>query len=140
MKKILALTLLAYAASSHAADAAVDVATGSLLQVILSLVLVLGVIVAISIGFKKFGLNRMQSHLPVKVIGAISVGNNQRVMVIEAGDEWLVVGVTPQNMSTLTTMPRQQSSDTTTNLSNPNQPNFSAWMQKNLEKYHVKKS
>ena len=128
---------LVYCTQSMAADATVVNASGNLLQVTVSLVLVLGLIIAISIGFKKFGINRMQSNLPVKVIGAISVGNNQRIMVLEAGDEWLVLGITPQNITTLTALPRQENPVSADPANN--QPNFSAWMQATLEKYHAKK-
>ena len=129
--------LLFSVASCQAADEAVNSASGNLLQVTLSLVLVLGLIIAISMGFKKFGINRMQSNLPVSVIGAVSIGNHQRLMVIEVGEEWIVLGVTPQNISTIPSLPRQSAEVTVTDIT---KPNFATWMQSTLEKYHAKKN
>lgn len=131
-----------WCAVSVAADvpsATVSSASGNLIQITLSLILVIGLLIALSIGFKKFGINRIGSTFPVKVIGAISVGNNQRIMVIEVDDEWIVLGVTPQNISTITSMARQESIHSSTNSDGTAKPNFAAWMQSTLEKYHVKK-
>ena len=117
-----------------AANAAVP---PSLVRIIVSLVLVVGSMILLAVLVKKFGLNRMQtSNFPVKIIGAMSLGNNQRIMIIEAGEEWVVLGVTPQNISTITSMPRQE--DHTTIVS-PDSSNFPAWMKKAFEKYSVKK-
>ena len=107
-------------------------ATSNLLQVSLSLTLVLALLFFASWAFKRFGAGTLHANLPVRVIGAISIGNNQRIMVLEAGESWIVLGVTPQQISTITTLPRQESSI-------ESRPNFSAWLQQSLEKYHVKK-
>jgi flagellar protein FliO/FliZ len=126
------------AASPAAATTPDGVGSGSLIQITLSLLLVVGLLVGLSILFKKFGMNRIISNsFPVKVIGAIGIGNNQRIMVIEVNDEWIVLGVTPQQISTITTMPRQESSNGPGN--DMGKIKFATWMQSALEKYHAKK-
>ncbi|PRC90786.1 flagellar biosynthetic protein FliO [Solimicrobium silvestre] len=147
MKLLTLFWLVVYCSASHAVDASAgsaagsttSLAAGNLIQVTLSLLLVIAILIALSVAFKKFGLNRIQAAFPVKVVGAISVGNHQRIMVIEAGDEWIVLGVTPQHISTITSMPRQKSDDTSNSNGN-NKAHFSTWMQSALEKYHVKKT
>lgn len=123
------------AMAAETAVAANSTTFPSLARVLISLIVVIGFLIVLSVLFKKFGLNRMTSTFPVKIIGAMSLGRNQRLVMIEVGDEWIVLGVTPQHISTVTKMPRQEvevnaGADT---------PNFPAWMQGALQKYSAKK-
>jgi len=132
------ITLLGMAAlcgASHAAEVTDSPASVNLMKITLSLLLIVGLMIGFAVLAKKFGLNRIQgSSLPVKVIGAISIGTNQRLVVIEVGEEWLLLGVTPQQITTITSMPRQE----TPAAAVPGQQ-FSSWMQSALEKYNAKK-
>ena len=133
-----ALVLCCSDALAGATPATDPAASANLVQITLSLLLVVGVLIGFSALFKKFGLNRMMNSgpFPVKVIGAVSIGNNQRLMVIEVNDEWIVLGVTPQQITNIATMPRQETPDT---AGPGNKVQFSAWMQSAFEKYHAKK-
>lgn len=108
------------------------------LQIIFSLVVVVGILIGLAVLFKKFGLNRMSASAPVKIVGAIHIGNNQRIMVMEAGEEWVVLGVTPHHISTLTTMPRQEDIADSAGA-NAAKPNLPAWLQRVAQNYQVKK-
>jgi len=123
-------------AAGNATTGADPVSAGNLTQITLSLLLVVGLLIFGSFMFKKFGMNKFNSPFPVKVIGAISVGNNQRLVVIEVGEDWIVLGVTPQQISTIATMPRKE---TPPGSGLGDKINFSTWMQSALEKYHAKK-
>ena len=134
------LLALATCCATARASAGDTVAAGGLMQITLSLLLVVAVLIGISVLFKKFGLNRINNGaFPVKVIGAMAISNNQRLMMIEVGDQWLLLGITPQNITTLTTMPRQENSGSAGSAGSPDKTNFSTWMQSALEKYHAKK-
>jgi len=140
--KLTLLLLSAFLSMPRLADAAdavgaTSTASPNLVRIVVSLVLVVGILIVLAITFKKFGLNRMQSAFPVKIIGAVSLGSNQRIMIIEAGEEWIVLGVTPQNISTITRMPRQEGDNTAGGIDKPDVP---AWMQSALGKYLVKKA
>lgn len=131
--RLLTLILLTCWSTASSATTTENPASLNLLQVTLSLLLVVGVLIGLSVLFKKFGLNRMAGgSFPVKVIGAVSIGNNQRLMMIEVGDEWILLGVTAQQITNLTSMPRQETA--AANSANIN-PNFAGWMQSALEKY-----
>lgn len=144
--KLRAFTLLVvgffYTASmAIAAETAVvaNAATSpSLLRTLVSLIVVVGILIALSVLFKKFGLNRMIPTFPIKVIGALNLGKNQRLVVIEVGDEWIVLGATPQHISTITKMPRQEA-DNAGIVDGASNANFPAWMQGALQKYAAKK-
>jgi flagellar protein FliO/FliZ len=128
--------MLVWVATCHAASATDTPAAANMIQVTLSLLLIVGLLFGFSYVVKKFGLGKMinSSQFPVKVIGAISIGSNQRLMVIEVGDEWIVLGITPQNMTTITSMPRQvaPAANEAGNLK------FASWMHSALEKYQSK--
>ena len=138
MRRVAFIVLCGWSALAGAGTATESAASVNLIQITLSLLLVVGVLLGFAVLFKKFGLNRMMNNgpFPVKVIGAVSIGNNQRLMVIEVNEEWIVLGVTAQQINTIATMPRQEAAD----IAGPgNKLNFSTWMQSALEKYNAKK-
>jgi flagellar protein FliO/FliZ len=107
----------------------------SLLQVVFGLIVVLGLLVAALWALKRFGGMRLHAGAPLKIVGGIPVGNRERVLVLEVGDQWLVVGVAPGRVSMLTTMPRGEQP-----AGNPQgtAPDFGAWLKQTLEKRNVK--
>ena len=42
----------------------------------------------------------------LNVVGSASVGTRERVVVLEIGESWLVVGVGPGNVNALATLPK----------------------------------
>lgn len=108
---------------ASAAEAVAATHSPNMTRMVISLIVVIGILIMLAVVFKKFGLTRLQSNLPFKIIGAMNVGTNQRIMVIEVGEEWVVLGVTPQQISKITSMPRQE-----TDLID--QATMPAWMQK----------
>ncbi len=135
LKPVSFLAMVALCGVCRAAEVTDSPASINLMKISLSLLLIVGLMIGFAVLVKKFGLNRIQNGpFPVKVIGAISIGTNQRLMVIEVGEEWLLLGVTPQQITTITSMPRQE----TPAGAVPGQQ-FSSWMQNALEKYNAKK-
>ncbi|MBI4740604.1 MAG: flagellar biosynthetic protein FliO [Betaproteobacteria bacterium] len=43
---------------------------------------------------------------PLKVVGGLAVGARERVVLVEIGDSWLVIGIAPGQIQTLHTMPK----------------------------------
>ncbi len=121
-------------AATAASSAPPPISTsGSLLQVILALALVLAMMLAAAWFFKRIGLINFKQQLPVKVIGGLNLGNRERVMVIEVANQWLVLGITSQQISTLATLDKQD--DLLTQASPPqNHMVFADWLQKKLNK------
>jgi len=91
---------------THAADAAAPAATGNLLQVFVGLIAVLGLIAAMAWLAKRMGVARVGSSALLNVIGSTAVGTRERVVLLEVGDTWLVVGVGAGNVSALATLPK----------------------------------
>ena len=62
---------------------------------------------------------------PVKVVGAAAVGTRERVVVVEVGGQWLVVGVAAGGVTLLDkTIPRSSAIQPA-----PEMPKFAAWLQ-----------
>ena len=104
---MLSLPVLAHAAAAPAAAPVPAVsAAGSLLQVFIGLVAVLLLIAATAWVAKRFGVTRSGASSVLQVVGSASVGARERVVVVEVGESWLVVGVAPGSVNALTTLPK----------------------------------
>ncbi len=79
---------------------------GSLLQVFVGLVAVLILIVATAWIAKRFGVMRGGNSGVLQVVSSTAVGTRERVVVVEVGESWLVVGVAPGSVNALMTLPR----------------------------------
>lgn len=105
---------------------------GSLLQVIFGLIVVLGLLAGALWVLKRVGGGRLAGGSVVKIVGGVSVGNRERVMVVEVADQWIVIGVAPGQVSKLADMPRQEQQQGAAALAGA--PNFSAWLKQTIEK------
>jgi flagellar protein FliO/FliZ len=104
---LLSLPLLAHAAGTPDATPAPAVsAAGSLLQVFIGLVAVLLLIAATAWLAKRFGVTHGGTSGLLHVVGSTSVGTRERVVVVEVGESWLVVGVAPGSVNALMTLPK----------------------------------
>lgn len=105
-----------------------------LLQVFLSLSLVLAVLIGCAWALKRFGPQQITGGANLRIVGGLSLGGRERVVVLEVGEHWIVVGAAPGQVSALATLPKQDSmpdmSDTKLN------PNFATWLKQMMEKRH----
>lgn len=75
--------------------------TSHLLQTTLGLLAVLAVIVAIAWAVKRFGNLRGGVQGQMKIVGGISLGTRERVVLLQVGEQQLVLGVAPGQIRTL---------------------------------------
>ena len=80
---------------------------GSLLQVILSLVVVVLLLVGSIYLLKRLSAPRGSAAGLLRVIAGAAVGTRERVVIVEVGDTWLVLGVAPGSVTPLHQLPRQ---------------------------------
>jgi flagellar protein FliO/FliZ len=98
---------------SPAVEAAAPVVGASgLMQAGLGMVVVLGLIFLCAWLARRLGLQRFGGGHVVKVVSSSSVGQRERIVVVEVGATWLVLGVTPSQINTLHTLPAQAVSGT----------------------------
>jgi flagellar protein FliO/FliZ len=95
---------LVLAAEEKAGDAPVladpNIA-GNLIQTTLGLLVVLLLIGAAAWGVKRFGGLKMGAAGRLKIVGGLSLGTRERVVLLEVGDQQLVLGVAPGQIRTL---------------------------------------
>jgi flagellar protein FliO/FliZ len=107
-------------------------AGASSVSMLFGLLLVLGLIVCVAWLFKRSGLApAMHPSAAAKIVGGVSVGNRERIVVVEVGDQWIVVGVAPGRITALSTMTKQESAPADTA---PVGRNFASWMKQTIEK------
>ena len=85
-------------------------ATG-LLQAGLGLTLVLALIFLCAWAARRFGLQQPGSSRLLKVISSTMVGQRERVVVVEIGGSWLVLGVAAGQVRALHTLPAENRSE-----------------------------
>ncbi|MEW7848774.1 flagellar biosynthetic protein FliO [Massilia aurea] len=78
-----------------------------LLQTIFALLLVLGLLIGLAWLLKRYGPKPGGGMANLRVVGALNLGGRERIMVVEVGDQWIVVGAAPGRVNALHTMPRQ---------------------------------
>jgi flagellar biosynthetic protein FliO len=81
--------------------------TGSLLQTLFALIVVLAVLGALAWFLKRYGPKVAGGNANLRVVGSLNLGGRERIVVVEVGNEWIVVGASPGRINALATMPRQ---------------------------------
>src|SRR3954469_23409968 len=79
---------------------------GSFLQMIAGLSAVLGAIAGAAWLARRCGFNAARPGSVVRLVSSQSLGPRERVVVVEIGDQWLVLGVSAGQVSRLSRMPR----------------------------------
>lgn len=143
------LALLAYQSQALAADAATVVSpTGSVLKMVMGLAVVLAVMALISWGVKRMLPSSANQQSAVKVVGGVSVGSRERVVVVEVAGRWLVVGVAQGQVSAIANL-EVDSDQLATAVAQTNNGNetatmtiakpFSEWLKKSAENITTKR-
>ncbi|WP_338849026.1 flagellar biosynthetic protein FliO [Massilia sp. W12] len=104
-----------------------------MLQIFASLIVVLALLGLLAWGLRRFGPQHIQGGPHMRIVGGISLGGRERVLVLEVGEQWIVIGAAPGRVSMLTTLPRQ--SAPADNLP-PGEKNFANWLKQFMEKKH----
>ena len=132
-----AAALLAAPGLAHAAEPGSAV---SLLQVLPGLGAVLLLIAACAWVAKRAGLGggRVGGNPAIRFISSQSLGAREKVVIVEVNGQWLVLGVAPGRVSTLSQMPKPESpAASPVSAATPDapvKPAFAVWLEKALSK------
>lgn len=80
--------------------------TGSYLQAALALALIIGLLVGFAWFARKVSGGKGFGQGGMKVIGGVALGPRERIVLVEVGESWLVIGIVPGQIRTLHSMPR----------------------------------
>lgn len=106
-------------------------ASTGLLQILSALVFVIFVMLAAAWAFKRISPINNNNKVTVKVVGGTNIGHREKIMVIEVANQWIVVGVTANQINTLSTMEKIEiePENVTTSSATP----FSHWLKKTID-------
>jgi flagellar protein FliO/FliZ len=108
--RLLSLLLLAptvVLAQGAAPAAAATAGDGpSLLPMVLVLAFVLALIPVSMWLLKRMGAGGPAAAAGMKVVAQLPLGPRERLVVVEAGERWLLLGVTPSNINRVGTLPK----------------------------------
>ncbi|MGD8176763.1 flagellar biosynthetic protein FliO [Marinimicrobium sp. ARAG 43.8] len=76
-------------------------AATQLLNIALSLLLVVGLILALAWMLRRFGHGGPFNRQTMKVVASLPLGTRERLMLVEVGGQQLLLGITPQQIRTL---------------------------------------
>ena len=115
---------------------------GGLLQTTFALLFVLALMLGLAWFMKRFGpKNFGGGNSNVKLVGSLSVGARERILVVEVGEQWIVVGASPGRMNALATMPRQEGGEAAQQAGLSNAlptANFAEWFKQTIDKRNGK--
>ena len=110
----------------------VGVSTGAFIQGLIGLVVIIGLLLVTLAALKRWGGQfGGVSTTGMKVISGLSVGHRERILLIEVGETWLVVGVTASQIRTLHTLPKDALPDL---ADAQNKPAFAQWLSTVMER------
>lgn len=112
---------------------------GGLVQTTMALLFVLAVLVGLAWLLKRFGpkhLTGSQRH--IKLVDSLNLGARERILLLEVGEQWIVVGASAGRMNALTTLPRQELPPEESDSDAQARPNFAAWLKQTIEQRHGK--
>jgi flagellar protein FliO/FliZ len=97
----------------------------SALQMVFGLILVLALLLGTLWLLKRISQPRGAAAGLMRVVAGVAVGSRERVVILELGNSWLVLGVAPGQVTTLAEIPRQE---VPTSAASPIGKDFPAWL------------
>lgn len=121
-------------------QAAAAPSAGTLVQTILALMLVLALLAALAWAMKRYGPRVAGNSANLRMVGALNIGGRERIMVVEVGDQWIVVGASPGRVNALATMPKGEGTAAGATLAGhaPSAATFSDWLKQTIDKRNAK--
>ena len=78
-----------------------------MLQMLFGLLLIIGVLFLGAWALRRMGGGRMFGNGgPLRIVGGLMLGPRERVVLLEIGETWVVVGIVPGQIKTLYTLPK----------------------------------
>lgn len=74
---------------------------GHLLNVTLGLIAIIALIFVLSAFVKRFGPGTFSTNAQLKILSSMPLGTRERIVLIDAGGQQLLLGITPTNINTL---------------------------------------
>ena len=74
---------------------------------LLGLTLIIGLLFAGAYLLRKLNGGRSFGHTgPMRIVGGLMISARERIVLLEVGEEWIVIGIVPGQIKTLHTLPK----------------------------------
>ena len=103
----------------------------SALQMVFGLLVVLALLLGTLWLLKRIGQPRGPVAGLMRVVAGVAVGPRERVVILELGNSWLVLGVAPGQVTTLAEIPRQE---VPVSPGNTSAKDFPAWLKQVIDR------
>lgn len=101
---------------------------GSYLQAALALALIVALLIGMAWLARKVSGGKGFGQGGMKIIGGVALGPRERIVLLEVGNEWLVVGIVPGQIRTLHRLEKGIATPVEAASSGAEKP-FSHWLQ-----------
>jgi flagellar protein FliO/FliZ len=103
---------------------------GMMLQTGIGLLIVFGLLFLAAFLLRKFASGRgFGGTGPLRVVGGLMISTRERIVLLEVGEVWLVVGIGPGQIRTLHTMPKGEIA-----ASSHEEKPFGQWLKQMIER------
>jgi flagellar protein FliO/FliZ len=107
---------------------------GNLFQMLFGLAIVIALLIASLWLLKRLSAPRGETAGLLRVIAGTAVGPRERVVVLEVGGTWLVLGVASGRVNALAEIPRQ---DVPSRPTGPQAPDFASRLRRMIDRSHA---
>lgn len=129
------LLLVPFTAQAVETAAPSTIAAGTYLQATLALALIVALLLGLAWLARKVSGNKGFGQGGMKVVGGVALGPRERIVLLEVGDEWLVVGVVPGQIRTLHRLAKGEPTPATAASFLPDEEKpFTQWLQNITER------
>lgn len=104
------------------------VSSGSYLQAALALALIIGLLMGAAWLARKISGGKVFGQGGMKVIGGVALGPRERLVLVEVGDTWLVIGLVPGQIRTLHQLPKGKEPDFSDTTNGSADAPFTQWL------------
>ncbi len=77
------------------------VGAGDFVQMFFGLILVLGLIIGMAWLVRRMGSFQQSSHGALQILGGLTLGQRERIVLVQVGDKQLLIGLAPGQIRTL---------------------------------------
>lgn len=109
--------------AQEVAEKSAEIPTGIYWQAFLSMIFILAILIFAAWLLRRLSGGKGLGNKGLQVVGGVALGPRERIVLIEVGDECLVVGIVPGQIRTLHRLPKSQ-----IQLEETEQKSFSDWL------------
>lgn len=129
------ILLTPFAAQAVETAAPTTISAGTYLQATIALGLIVGLLLGLAWLARKLSASKGFGQGGMKVVGGVALGPRERIVLLEVGDEWLVVGIVPGQIRTLHRLAKGEPGPSTATPFSPGEEKpFTQWLQSVTER------